>query len=92
MYSGVSLTGIPDNETPTLVIRYLDKFYPELSRYSEYYTHSGWIPDNETTYLQKQGHQFFGGQIQSTLVCWRFEVKISQLVVKSLSGLIFRIG
>jgi hypothetical protein len=41
MYSGVSLTGIPDNETPTLVIRYLDKFYPELSRYSEYYTHSG---------------------------------------------------
>ena len=29
MYSGVSLSGIPDNETPNLVFRYPDKFYPE---------------------------------------------------------------
>ncbi len=42
-YSGISLTGIPDNETPDLVIRYTDKFYPEFrgSRYPEYYTNSG---------------------------------------------------
>ena len=30
VYSGVSLTGIPDNETLNILIRYPDKFYPEF--------------------------------------------------------------
>jgi hypothetical protein len=30
LYSGVSLTRIPDNETLNLVIRYPDKIYPEF--------------------------------------------------------------
>jgi len=29
-YNGVSLSGIPDNETPNLVICYPDKIYPEF--------------------------------------------------------------
>jgi hypothetical protein len=36
-YSGVSLSGFPDNETPNIVFRYPDKTYPESrgSRYPE---------------------------------------------------------
>ncbi len=45
LYSGVSLTGIPDNETPNLVIRNPDDFYPE------FYFKSGKIPDNKTLLL-----------------------------------------
>ncbi len=47
MYSGVSFTGIPDNETTNLVICYLGDFNPEF-RVFRYWEHFLLIPDNET--------------------------------------------